>query len=346
MLKKFAMIIGALILAIIVVTAGCPSPKTPTTPEDFFRGKSIELINSAQPGRDADLVTQIIGSYLARDTGANVTVTSKADAGGLEGLNYVYKAKPDGLTLGTAGIGQIVPNKIFNDPAAVYDIEEFTYIMGESRLNYYFLISPHGPCQSIADLQAAQDLKIGASTPSGAFCLGGLLVIKLLDLDAKVVTGIVGDANRALATDRGELIGYLSNTVGARASIEAGLVQPMFMLTTKRDPFYPDVPAITELVDFGTEDLNLVKLWETTFFHSLLLVAPPDLPEDRQDFLIDLASQWVQDESFREEVNTVLGEEVKTYMIGEEVTDTMLQLAAGLSELQPVFTELLEKYRA
>lgn len=346
MIKKFTIITWALLLAAVVAVTGCPQPAEPVEPADFYRGKTVDLINCAQPGRHADLLTHIIGSYLARDTGANVTVTTKVGAGGVEGMNYIYKAKPDGLTLGTASSGQIVPNKLFDEPAAAYKIEEFTYIMSESRFQYYFLISPQGPCQSIADLQATPNLKIGAGTPSGAFCLGSLLIIKLLDLDAKVVTGIVGDSDRALAVDRGELIGYLSNTIGAKASVEAGLVKPMFMLTTERDPFVPDVPSITELVDFSQEDLTLVKLWETTFFHSVLLVAPPGIPEDRRDFLLDLANQWVQEEGFREEVNAVIGEEVKTYLIGEEATETMLQLSAALSELQPIFTDLLEKYRA
>ena len=102
----------------------------------------------------------------------------------------------------------------------------------------------------------------------------------------------------------------------------------------------------SEEVDFSDEELALIKLWETTFFHANLLVAPPGVPEDRLSFLVDLANQWVQDEGFRAEINTIAGEEVQTYMIGEEVTQAMLELEATSDEFQAIFTELIEKYRA
>jgi len=344
--RKLAVITGVLLLAVIIAATGCPPKDEPVTPADFYRGKTIDLSICAQPGTVEDLVGRVIASYLGRDTEANVVATSRTGAGGLDGMNYVYKSKPDGLTMGTVPTGKLVPNKIFDDPAAIYEIENFSYIMSVGHFRYYFIISPQGPCQTIADLQAAKDLKIGASSPSGALCLGGLMIIDLLDLDAKVVTGLAGDSNRALAVDRGELIGYSSNLLGAKGSIEAGLVKPMFMLATERDPLMPDVPAITELVNFSDEDLALVKLWETTLFHSNLLVAPPGMPQDRLAFLLDLANQWIQDEGFRAEINTVAGEEVQTYRTGEEVTKAMLELVATSDQFQAIFTDLIEKYRA
>ena len=346
MIKRFAVIAGALILVLALVAPGCTPESDSVAPADFYRGKTIDLAICAKAGTVEDLVARIIVSYLNRDTGANVVAATRTGAGGLDGMNYVYKAKPDGLTLGTVPTGKLVPNKVFDDPAAIYEIENFSYIMSVGQFRYYFLISPQGPCQSIADLQAGQDLKIGASSPSGAFCLGGLMIIDLMDLDAKVVTGLAGDSNRALAVERGEIIGYCSNILGAKGSIEAGLVKPMFMLATERDPLNPDVPAITELMEFSDEDLALVSLWETTFFHSNILLAPPGTPDDRLDFLIDLANQWVEDEEFRAEINAVAGEEVLTYMTGEEVTGAMLQLATTSDQFQAIFTELIEKYRA
>ncbi|NQT31630.1 MAG: hypothetical protein HQ588_04775 [Deltaproteobacteria bacterium] len=348
MIKKFAVITGVLLLVAVVAATGCPPQAEPATPADFYKGKTIDLIISAAPGTDEDLITRIIAPYLGGDTGASVVVTNRVGAGGLDAMNYVYKSKPDGLTLGTAPTAKFVPNKVFNEPAAIYEIENFSYIISIGRVQYYFLVAPDGPCQSVADLQAATDLKIGGSSPSGSICLSGLTVIKLLGLDAKVITGLSGDSNRALAAKRGEIIGYCSNIPSAKASLEAGMVKPLFVLATERDPLTPDVPAITEVVNMGGEDLALVKLWETTFFNSTLLVAPPGIAEDRLRYLRDLANQWVQDEGFREGINAVSGYELQDqeYIAGEEVTKVMLDLAAAFDEFRAIFLELIEKYRA
>jgi tripartite-type tricarboxylate transporter receptor subunit TctC len=234
------------------------------------------------------------------------------------------------------------------DPAAVYDIEKFSYIITVGHRLGYFLVSPEGPYQSVADLQGGKDLKIGGSTASGYISLGSLTVIKLLGLDAKVITGIDSESDRALAVKRGEIIGYFESIATARAGLIAGLVKPMFVVATERDPLMPDVPAITELVNLTDEDLALVKLWETTFASSTLLAASPGTPEDRLAFLRGLVNKWVQDEGFREEISAVSGYDLREeeYITGEEVTQEMLDTAGALDEFQTIFAELIEKYRA
>lgn len=347
MTRKIITITGVLVLALALVAVSCaPKAQPPTTPADFYKGKTIDLVTSGSPGGDEDLVARMIASYLGGDTGASVVVTNRLGAGGLDGMNYLYKGKPDGLTLGVTASAKFVSNKVLDEPAAVYDIGEFSYIMNIGRLRTFFFVSPEGPYQSVADLQAAKDLKIGGSSPSGHISLSGLIVIKLLGLDAKVITGFKGEPNRALAVKRGEIIGYCLNIPTTRASVEAGMVKPLFVIATERDPLMPDVPAIAELVNLTGDDLTLVKLWETVFVGSNLFAASPGIPEDRLIYLRGLANKWVEDEGFRKQIDAVSGFEVKSYMTGDEVTKAMLDLAAALDKFQAIFVEMIEKYRA
>lgn len=343
MTTKFALITGLLLAAIVVATSCAPKTE-PATPADFYKGKSIELVSTASPGIVTDLVLRIIASRLSRDTGASVTVTTMMGASGMEGMNYLYKAQPDGLTLGVTSSVKFVGNKVFDEPVAEYEVEEFSYIMNIGRRLTHFFVSPEGPYQTVAELQTAKDLKLGSTSPSGYFTLANLTVIKILGLDAKVITGFDGVSAIALAVKRGELTGYAVNV--NRARIEAGLIKPLFVLATERDPTMPDVPAITELVSLSSEDLELVRLWETALVNSSLFAAPPGMPEDRLVFLRDLANQWAQDEAFRKEIDVVSGEEVQTYTTGAEVNRTMLDTASGLSKFQTIFADLIEKYRA
>jgi len=337
-----------LIVPLILALTGCGSDSQDSAaPADFYRGKAIDFVVSDNAGGETDLLARVMASYLERDSGANAIVTNRRGAGGLDGMNYLYSAASDGLTLGVTSAFKFVANDVLDEPAAVYDIEDFSYIMVVGNEPLHLFVSPDGPYQSIADLQAGRDLKIGGSSPSGPVSLGGLSVIEILGLDAKVVTGFSGDSARALAVERGEVVGYVSSIPTVKASLETGLVKPLFALATVRDPLAPDVPAITELVSLNGEDLALVELWEKALVGGMrIYLAPPGLPQERLEFLRDMAEEWTQDAQFRDEIDRVTGYHVTDYAVGDVVSDVMLDLAAGLDGYRAKFAEMIEKYRA
>jgi tripartite-type tricarboxylate transporter receptor subunit TctC len=273
-------------------------------------------------------------------------VTNRKGTGGLDGVNQVYASEPDGLALGAVSSTKLVTNRVLDEPVALYNLDELSYLFNIGGRYVYFLVSPDGPYESVADLQAGEDLKLGGSSPAGDVSLGGMTVIELLDLDATVVTGIKNVADRALAVKRGEIGGYASTIASSSAHIQSGLVEPLFVLTTERDPLMPDVPAITELADVTGEDLDLLELWQTALMASGVFVGPPNMPEDRLAFLRGLAEEWFQDEEFREEISTVSGYREDAYLSGEVAANTMLDLAARMEEFRTILTEMIEKYRA
>jgi len=341
-------IVSTLIITLVLTLAACSSDSgQQAAPADFYRSETIDLIASDDVGGETDLLARVMASYLARDTGANVVVTNKRGAGGLEGMNYLYGSDADGLTVGVTSAFKFVANYVLEEPAATYDIEEFSYIMVFGNEPLYLFVSPDGPYQSIDDLQGGKDLKIGAGSPSGPISLGGLTVIEILDLDAKVVTGFGGDSARALAVKRGEIVGYVSSLPTAKSSLDTGLLKPLFTLSTERDPLKPDVPAITELVGLTGEDLALVELWETALVGGMrILAAPPGVPEDRLAFLHGIADKWTQEAEFREEFDRITGYNVQGYVVGDTVEEVMMNLADSLDSYRAKFAEMIEKYRA
>jgi tripartite-type tricarboxylate transporter receptor subunit TctC len=345
---KHAAMAAMLIAALTLAAIGCGSTSLESAaPADFYNGRTIDFVVSDAAGGETDLLARVIASYLERDSGANVLVTNRRGAGGLDGMNYLYSGEADGLTLGVTSAFKFVANDVLNEPAAVYDIEDFSYVMLLGNEPLYLFVSPDGPYQSIADLQEGKNLKIGGSSASGPISLGGLTVIEILGLDAKVVTGLSGDSDRSLAVERGEVVGYVSSIPTVKASMEAGLVKPLFVLGTQRDPLAPDVPAITELVNLTGEDLALVDLWETALVGGMrIYLAPPGVPQDRLAFLSDMAARWTQDPQFRDDINRVTGYDVEEYAVGDDVSHVMLDLAAGLDGYRAKFAEMIEKYRA
>jgi tripartite-type tricarboxylate transporter receptor subunit TctC len=345
-MAKYIILIIAATLMLSVLLTGCNGDnKTDAKPADFYKGQTIDLVTTGTPGGYDDLIAHVVATYLARDTGATVMVVNKRGASGMEGVNYVYSDQADGLTLGNVAAAKYVGNKIMKETAALYDIGKFSYIMSIGHELMYFFTSPGGAFQSIDDLNNAKNVKIGGSSPSGNISLAGLSVIKLLNLDARVVTGFESESDRGLAVKRGEIAGYCLNLAGARASITANLVKPLFIIATQRDPLMPDIPTITEFVKPGSDDLSLIQLWETAFVSSTLYNAPPDIPQDRLEFLRGLSGNWFQDQGFRQEINKVAGYEIKRYDTGEEVKKNMRELADNLDKFYTIFADLTARFR-
>jgi tripartite-type tricarboxylate transporter receptor subunit TctC len=346
--KKIVAVALLLIIAVLMPLQSCTSKSEQNeAPARFFKGKTIDLVTSEEAGSNTDLLARVIAPYLAEGTGATVIVTNRRGAGGLEGMNYLYQAEPDGLTLGITATVKFVSNKLLNEPAATYEIDKFSYIMILGNRPNFFFVSPDGPYQSMDALKAAQGLKLGGGSPSGYISLAGLTVIKVLGLDARVITGFSGGAERALAVKRGEIDGYVINMTGAAPYVESGMVKPLFALAAQRDPLMPDVPAITELADISEEDLALVKLWETTLVGSSLFLTPPGITEEKLAFLRDMAAKWTQDEKFRGEIDTVSGYELKDreYVTGEDVAGLMLGITGTMDKFQTIFADLIKDYR-
>jgi tripartite-type tricarboxylate transporter receptor subunit TctC len=334
--------ISALVLSL--VAGSCSTAQTQQSPSEFFNGKTVNLVVGSEPGNLIDLVSRVMARHLGEDIKANVIVENRREAGGLEASNYLYKANPDGLTLGTAGI-KFITNKVLNDPAALYDLDKFSYIFRVDKNRTYFFVSTSGHYQSISDLRAAKDLKLAAGTASGYVTLADLSIVDILGLDARVVTGFADNTARSLATQRGETAGYAVSLAAAKTDLDKGTLKPLFVLSTQREPARLDVPAITELANLSADQLALVKLWENGLSSGTLLLAPDNLPQDKLLYLRGLANGWSKNAAFTQEIDKISGFKVEEYINGEQLKQSIDEISLDLGSFQTKFNDLTSKYR-
>jgi len=73
---------------------------------DFFRGQTITLINLTGPGTGTDVRGRLFAARFGGYTGSSVTVSNESSR---EGLQKVFKAPPDGLTLWAMAAGGLMP---------------------------------------------------------------------------------------------------------------------------------------------------------------------------------------------------------------------------------------------
>src|SRR5215467_9241251 len=91
-----------------VIALSFASPVHAQSVEDFYRGKTVNILVGFSAGGGYDLYARLLGRHLGRHIPGNpaVTVQNMPGAGSLKATQYVYSvAAKDGLTLGTVSRG-------------------------------------------------------------------------------------------------------------------------------------------------------------------------------------------------------------------------------------------------
>src|SRR5882762_1090731 len=147
-------VIGLLLAPILALL----SPVVPASAQDFFRGKTLNIIvgNAAGGGYDiyARLLARHMGRYIPGEP--NIVVRNMPGAGGMALSNHIYSQAPrDGLTIGMMGRSNPI-EPLLGSTAAKYKSEDFVWIGTPSSYEddaYCIVIRADSPIKSIADLQ-------------------------------------------------------------------------------------------------------------------------------------------------------------------------------------------------
>ena len=94
--------------AALVASALAAAPAFAQSGKDFFKGKTMTYIVATSAGGGYDRYGRLVSNYLAKHLGLDkVVVRNMPGAGHIIGANFLYAAKPDGLTIGTFNTGLI-----------------------------------------------------------------------------------------------------------------------------------------------------------------------------------------------------------------------------------------------
>jgi tripartite-type tricarboxylate transporter receptor subunit TctC len=117
-------------ICLIILCLGLASQPLAYSQEPFFKGKTVRIVVPFAAGGGYDIYSRIIGRHMGKYIPGNpvFVVENMTGAGGLIGMNYVYKiAKPDGLTIGTP-IGTMFVDQMIGRPGIEFDGRKFEYI--------------------------------------------------------------------------------------------------------------------------------------------------------------------------------------------------------------------------
>jgi len=280
-----------------------------------------------------------VASLLEGHIGANVIVKNMTGAGGLRATNHAYGLKrADGLDIVVNVIDAMVGSYVMEAPGVKYELGEFKYI-GAFQPNRYVLVAKtNGPYASIDALRKGKGIRVGGVAPYGWLTIGAGISIDLLNLDAKLVPGYRGTTPMVMAVLSGEL--DVTPEVDLSDKIRQKLVKVLFAINQERNSFFPDVPAISELVDLSDQQKSILDMYSIS--SGKVFFTPPNTPIERVNYLQGAFNELNKDKGLRRSLKKVAN--YYGYLSGEEVTMLVKKMVGNkenfMRELRPLVDKL------
>nr|WP_085947657.1 tripartite tricarboxylate transporter substrate binding protein [Achromobacter piechaudii] len=215
-----------------------------------YPDKPITFVVPSAAGGSPDVLSRLITTQIAKDTGATMVIENRPGAAGNIGIALVKRAAPDGYTVGYGNINTLAVNRsLFK--RLPYDVDQDLAPVAHMFDLYNALIVPaESPVKSVQDLidRARKEpgrLSYGASGVGTTGHMGGELFKSMAKLDVMFIPYNGGPA--AIQDLLGGRLDYLFvNTSEAAPLVKAGKVRAIGVSSLKRLPLMPDVPTLDE----------------------------------------------------------------------------------------------------
>ena len=177
--------------------------------DDYYAGKTIDLILGNAPGGGFDIYARAIAQHLSRHIGGNpaVVVKNMPGAGGARAGHYVSAVAPrDGLTIGAIMPGTIMAPLLEEKPDTTFDPAKVVYL-GTANTGTYICVTLDRSKTKTFDEALEQKTIVGGIAAGNSVNDIANLVKNLTGARIDLVAGYKGTVEVALAVERGELDG-------------------------------------------------------------------------------------------------------------------------------------------
>jgi tripartite-type tricarboxylate transporter receptor subunit TctC len=218
---------------------------------DDYPSRPIKILVGAAPGGTTDTMARTIAQPLSVSLGQPVLVENKPGAGGNIAAATVAKATPDGYTLLVSFTSHTINATLY--PKLPFDpVTDFTAISKIANVPSLLVGSPKLPAQNLNELIALAKAKPDTLT----IAIGGLgSSLHLAGEQFKMMTGarILDVPYKGTAPALTDVLGgqvdmmFISLVTGT-AQVHAGKLRAYGVTSAQRQPSFPDLPAIGEVV--------------------------------------------------------------------------------------------------
>lgn len=248
----------------------------------FFKGKTVRIIVGYGAGGGYDAYARMLAPHLAKVLDTTVIVENQPGAGGLNALDHLYIAPPDGLQMMLIqGTGSAL-SQIVGLPAVRYDLAKLGYIGIVSASPWAWLSSAKSKYKTVADaLKPGTTLTWGASGQIDGLSDGAAITCATLKLHCKIIRSYKGSHAVALALAQGELdMEYVSDT-SANNYVRNGDARALASMGRVKSRFFPKQPTIFQAVKLSKQQQWWFDFRATLDALGRIMVVPPGMAKAR-----------------------------------------------------------------
>ena len=222
-----------------------------TAQAETYPSRPIKLLVGASAGGTTDTMARAIAQPLSASLGQPVLVENRPGAGGNLAAENVAKASPDGYTLLVSFTSHTINATLY--PKLPFDpVTDFTPISKIATVPSLLVGNPKLPAQNLNELIALarakpDKLTIGIGGLGSSLHLAGDQFKMMADLrilnvpykgTAPALTDVLG----------GQVDMMFISLVTGTAQVRAGNLRAYGVTSAQRQPSFPDLPAIGEIV--------------------------------------------------------------------------------------------------
>ena len=340
------MVPGAMALVLVLTVALSLTVATATTvqaadPAGFYKGKNLVLVVPYKPGGGYDTWGRLLAPYLSKYTGARVIVKNMPGAGGMLGINEVYNAAPNGLTINIQNAVACVTNQIADVKGVRYDLLKYSWIGRTTTDRRVLAMRKGATVKTIQDLiNSKQPIKIGATGLGGSTYVDAVITKKALNLPIEIIHGYDSSSEVDLGLLRGEIDGTYGSYSSRLKMVKGGEQFIILQSGSERGAELAEIPTWFEVApsDKAKEILAVLDAMHAT---GRPLAAPPGVPADRIAYLRQAFDKTMQDPDFLKSAAKAKRE--VDYLSGKDM-EKLVQTSLNISdpEIKKIFVDAIK----
>jgi tripartite-type tricarboxylate transporter receptor subunit TctC len=260
-------------------------PRAARAEEDFYGGKTIQIVVGFGPGGGYDLWARTLARHFGKHIPGNpsVVIQNMPGAGSLTALSRLYNTAPrDGTVLAAVARAAVI-GPLIGAAGARFDSRKLSWVGTPTVDTNLCIAKATARVKSAADLRQ-KELIVGDTGPGSGSYLYPRGLNELLGLRFKAVSGFPSTADVFLAIERGEVEGVCEaedSIVSRRPDwISGRKVSLILQGGVEPAPELPGIPYVLDLARNNEERQEIAFLYSGEGI-GRPYVAPPDLPRGR-----------------------------------------------------------------
>jgi tripartite-type tricarboxylate transporter receptor subunit TctC len=309
-----------------------------------FSGALLAQDGSGYPKRDIEFVVgynagggysswaQALAPALEEQLGnkVNVLVRHMPGAGSVVATNYVYRAKPDGYTIGIFNLGGLAATQTASE--VMYDLSEMTWLGRLSLDPTIMVVGADSKMTKPSDFQGRDKTVVSTKGLTANATITGAVTFDRLDVDWQALNH-TGTSEAILSIIRGDSDVAWGSYDSLKQYLENGDLKMLMYYDASRNPEYPDVPTPSEI--------GLPAEINEAFNTNRILGGPPGMPEDVANTLEKAIAAAVKDPEFQKRLEKM--EVSVQYLNGEQTAKVVNNAVKGFTDYKDTISKLLNE---